>query len=74
MRMSPQVYLAAISRHVPSRMVKVIRHFLEFCYLVRCETISEDDLAQIRQEVSLYHQEHEVFRDEDIHPEGFSLP
>ena len=55
-------------------MVKAIQHFLEFCYLVRCESISEDDLSRVHDEMTLFHQEREIFREEDVWPDGFSLP
>ena len=36
-----QVYLPAIDGHVPSEMVRTLRAFLEFCYLVRQNVINK---------------------------------
>lgn len=40
-----KVYLPAIAGHVPSEMVRAIRSFMEFCYLVRRSVIDEDDFG-----------------------------
>ena len=55
-------------------MVKTLRHFLEFCYLVRRSSIDEDGLAVVDQEVASFQKERIVFQDEGVRPDGFSLP
>lgn len=53
---SLQVYLPAIAGHVPPNMVCAISAFMEFCYLVRCSVIDEDNLVDIDTAVTnFYH-------------------
>ena len=45
-----QVYLAAITGHVPDGIVRTVRTFsafMEFCYLVRRDVLDEDALAAV---------------------------
>jgi hypothetical protein len=69
-----QVYLPAISGHVPPQMVRAISRFMEFCYLVRRSTIDEDTLAAIDTAVIQFHQERAIFQETGVRPDGFSLP
>ncbi|KAG1839875.1 hypothetical protein F4604DRAFT_1885178 [Suillus subluteus] len=56
-----KVYLAAIEGHVPQAIVRAFRAFLEFCYLVRRNTITESTLAEIQDALSRYHQHRTIF-------------
>ncbi|KAG1837010.1 hypothetical protein F4604DRAFT_1885875 [Suillus subluteus] len=56
-----KVYLAAIEGHVPQAIVHAFRAFLEFCYLVRRNTITESTLAEIQDALSHYHQHRTIF-------------
>jgi hypothetical protein len=47
---------------------------MEFCYLVCCSVLDEDDIDEINQTVMCFHQEHEIFECEGVHPDGISLP
>ncbi|KAG6808987.1 hypothetical protein H0H92_002077 [Tricholoma furcatifolium] len=69
-----KVYLPAISGHVPPRMVEALRHFLEFCYLVRRSVIDEEDLVAIDNAVAMFHEVRMVFQELGVCPDGFSLP
>ncbi|KAG6808699.1 hypothetical protein H0H92_003209 [Tricholoma furcatifolium] len=69
-----KVYLPAISGHVLAQMVKALKHFLEFCYLVRRSVIDEDDLAAIDDAVSQFHEARVVFQELGVRPDGISLP
>ncbi|KAG6807243.1 hypothetical protein H0H92_008257, partial [Tricholoma furcatifolium] len=69
-----KVYLPAISGHVSPRMVEVLRHFLEFCYLIQRSVINEEDLMAIDNTVATFHEAHVVFQDLRVCPDGFSLP
>lgn len=42
-------------------MVRAMRYFLEFCYLVRRSVISEDDLRQIRDALQNFHHFRQIF-------------
>ncbi|KAG2069776.1 hypothetical protein BDR04DRAFT_1128746 [Suillus decipiens] len=59
--MKMTVYLAAIYGHVPQAIVHAFRAFLEFCYLVCQNTITESTLAKIQDALSHYHQHRTIF-------------
>ncbi|KAG1831195.1 hypothetical protein DFJ58DRAFT_736700 [Suillus subalutaceus] len=50
-----KVYLSAIEGYIPLEMVRTFRAFLEFCYLVRCSTITEKTLEQIQEALDRFH-------------------
>lgn len=56
-----QVYLAAIVGHVPSEMVKCLAVFLDFCYIVRRNAITANDLADLQNLLEQFHTHREVF-------------
>ena len=70
---SVQVYLPAIPGHVPDEMVKAIRAFLEFCYLVRRSVISEDTLEAVDNALACFHRHREIFRHVGVR-DNFNLP
>ncbi|KAI5999626.1 hypothetical protein EDD15DRAFT_2386382 [Pisolithus albus] len=67
------VYIAAIDGHVPRDMVRTFRAFLDFCYLVRRNVITEQTLAEIDDALRRFHLFREVFRNAGV-IETFSLP
>ena len=67
-----QVYLPAITGHVPPQMVRAISSFMEFCYLVRRSVLDDKDLEAIDAAVAEFHQERVAFN--VIRPDGYSLP
>ena len=54
-------------------MVRTVRAFLEFCYLVQCNIIDEKALSQIQEALSRFYQYHEIFKDTNV-INSFSLP
>lgn len=70
----PQVYLPALSGHVPSRMVQAIRAFLEFCYLTRRNVHDEATLRDLENALKRFHAFRTIFQETGVRPEGFSLP
>jgi hypothetical protein len=68
-----KVILPAIAGHVPSQMVRALKVFMDFCYLVRRSQIDEDTLIAIDNAVTQFHHEREIFRELGIR-EDFSLP
>ncbi|KAI6146976.1 hypothetical protein EDD17DRAFT_1767457 [Pisolithus thermaeus] len=68
-----KVYIAAIEGHVPKDVVRTFRAFLEFCYLVRRNVITEQTLTEIDDALSRFHRFREVFRNAGV-IETFSLP
>jgi hypothetical protein len=53
-------------------MVHAISSFMEFCYLVRCNVITKDDILAIDNAVAKFHAERSIF--DDIRPNGYLLP
>jgi len=70
----PQVYLPAIESHVPEDIVCTFCAFLEFCYIVCHNVITDDTLVELKDVLHCFHQYQEVFRHIGIRVEGFSLP
>ncbi|CDO72719.1 hypothetical protein BN946_scf184990.g2 [Trametes cinnabarina] len=68
-----KVYLPAIAGHVPPQMVRAISAFLEFCYLVRRDTLDDDILDKIDDTLERFHHEREIFRTTGVR-ETISLP
>ncbi|KAG2365854.1 hypothetical protein BDR07DRAFT_1449623 [Suillus spraguei] len=57
-----KVYLAAIEGHVPQDVVCTFSAFLEFCYIVRREALTEDDLVKLQDALDRFHQYREIFK------------
>ena len=55
-------------------MVQAIAALIDFCYLVRRNTIDEDSLAAIENALARFHERREIFRELGVQPDGFSLP
>jgi hypothetical protein len=68
------VYLPAIEGYVPNRMLCAIRSFLDFCYTVRRNVITESTLIDLEEALARFHEYWMVFQEEDIREMGFSLP
>jgi hypothetical protein len=69
-----QVYLPAIEGYVPSDVLRTFRAFLEFCYIVRLDVITEDTLAKLDDALARFHRYRTIFKDLNIRPAGFALP
>ena len=69
-----KVYLPAILGHVPDKMVRATAAFLEFCYTVRREVLDDNDIDKLDELLAKFHTEREIFREEEIRPDGFCLP
>jgi hypothetical protein len=68
------VYLPAIEGHVPRDVVHTFRAFLEFCYIVRRDVITEEMLRNLQDALTLYHHYRTIFEELGIRPDGFTLP
>ncbi|KIM51190.1 hypothetical protein SCLCIDRAFT_33649 [Scleroderma citrinum Foug A] len=66
-----KVYIAAIEGYVPQEIVHTFHAFLEFCYLIRRNVITESTLTTIEDALACFHSYHEIFRDVIA---TFSLP
>ncbi|KIJ19114.1 hypothetical protein PAXINDRAFT_8465 [Paxillus involutus ATCC 200175] len=58
-----KVYLLAIEGHVPDNIVRTLCVFLEFCYIIRRNVITDDTLVELNDALEQFHQYREVFRD-----------
>ncbi|KAI0245100.1 hypothetical protein BJV78DRAFT_1159123 [Lactifluus subvellereus] len=56
-----KVYLAAITGHVPLEIIKCLAAFLDFCYIVRHNAITADDLVKLQSILDRFHIHREVF-------------
>jgi hypothetical protein len=68
------VYLPAIEGHVPREVVLAFRAFLEFCYIVRRDIITETTLQELQAALNRYHQYRTIFTELGVRPSGFALP
>ena len=59
---------------IPTRMVRTIALFTEFCYIVRHHVLDDDDIDKLNNLLEQFHQEREIFREVGIRPDGFCLP
>jgi len=68
-----QVYIAAIEGYVSKDVVRTFRAFLEFCYLIRRNVITEAMLNEIEDALQHFHHYWEVFHNSNV-IDSFSLP
>ncbi|KAG1741478.1 uncharacterized protein EDB91DRAFT_1237140 [Suillus paluster] len=68
-----KVYLPAIRGHVPEDVVRTFSAFLDFCYIVQHDTLTEDNLLQLQDTLDQFHQYQEIFKTTGVML-SFSLP
>ncbi|KAI6001202.1 hypothetical protein EDD15DRAFT_2477653 [Pisolithus albus] len=68
-----KVYLPAIEGHVPEEIIRTFRAFLEFCYLVRRNILTEKDLDDLDEVLAWFYRYREVFKTTGV-VSSFSLP
>ena len=66
----------AIQAFIPVAVVETFATFLEFCYIVRHNIITEDSLEQLNVVLCEFHEAHQIFSGtvQEDGPLGFSLP
>ncbi|EIW77640.1 hypothetical protein CONPUDRAFT_61577 [Coniophora puteana RWD-64-598 SS2] len=57
-----KVYIPAIEGHVPRDVVRTFRAFLEFCYLVRRDVITDETLLEIEDALERFHRYRAIFQ------------
>ncbi|KAI0348915.1 hypothetical protein OH77DRAFT_1499700 [Trametes cingulata] len=67
-----KVYLPAICGLVPAEIVRTMRAFLEFCYIVRGAKHTEKTLSRMKDALKRFHDYRKVF--EDNHIRNFGAP
>ncbi|KAI6096718.1 hypothetical protein F5141DRAFT_1190959 [Pisolithus sp. B1] len=70
----PYVYLPAIKGHIPDNVIHMFHTFLEVCYIVCHNVITDNTLMELKDALNHFHQYCRIFKDTGVHPEGFSLP
>ncbi|KIO10273.1 hypothetical protein M404DRAFT_21247 [Pisolithus tinctorius Marx 270] len=68
-----KVYITAIEGYVPQYVIFTFRAFLEFCYLVHRNVITQQMLVEIDNALRYFHLYHEVFQNAGV-VDTFSLP
>ncbi|KAN0094838.1 hypothetical protein V8E55_003125 [Tylopilus felleus] len=69
-----KVYLPAIEGHVPDKMICAIRAFLEFCFIVHRNIITDATLSELKDALERFHEHRKIFEEVGVRLEGFSLP
>ena len=64
----------ALEGYVPVDITKTLRAFLDFCYIVRQNILTEDSLDALDTALKRFHLYREIFRVSGVRPDGFSLP
>jgi hypothetical protein len=55
-------------------MVRALRAFLEFCYIARQDVITENDLEELENALSRFHNYRQIFITSGVCEKGISLP
>ncbi|KAJ3477295.1 hypothetical protein NLI96_g10564 [Meripilus lineatus] len=69
-----QVYIPAITGHVPDTVVQCVASFMDFCYLIRRPSHTTSDFTQMQHALDRFLQLRQVFEQHGIRPNGFCLP
>ena len=68
-----KVYIAAIEDYVPNDIIRTFRAFIEFCYLIHRNVITDSALSSINDATQHFHHYWEVFKTTGV-ASTFSLP
>ena len=59
--------------HLPDEVVAAVRAFLDFCYLVRRTTFTDDTLCEVESALARFYEARRIFQDLGVR-ENFSVP
>lgn len=65
--------MPAIQGHVPQDVVRTFSAFLDFCYIVRRDSLTDNDLVQLQDALDRFHKYREIFKTTGV-TLTFSLP
>ena len=65
--------MPALVGHLPDDVVIALRAFLDFCYLVRRSSFTDDTLSDVETALERFHEARKIFQDLGIR-ESFSVP
>ncbi|KAG2055893.1 hypothetical protein BDR06DRAFT_981633 [Suillus hirtellus] len=57
-----KVYIPAIKDHVPEDITCAFSMCLDFCYLVQCKALTENNLVQLQEVLECFHEYREIFK------------
>ena len=69
-----KVFVTALEGYVPIDITKTLTAFLDFCYIARLDTLTEDMLDTLDNALQRFHHYRKIFQDTGVRPTGFSLP
>ncbi|KDQ16594.1 hypothetical protein BOTBODRAFT_54024 [Botryobasidium botryosum FD-172 SS1] len=69
-----KVYLPCLVGHLPSEIIRTLRYFMDFYYILQRKSHNEDMLPELSSALTDFHITREVFRTSGVRPTGFSLP
>ncbi|KAI0339648.1 hypothetical protein BDW22DRAFT_1336015 [Trametopsis cervina] len=70
-----QIYLPAIAGIVPSKMVRAVSTFMDFCYLARRSILTDETIGQLEDCLERYYNYRQIFQETGVRQDGFnSLP
>ncbi|KAF9790878.1 hypothetical protein BJ322DRAFT_998750, partial [Thelephora terrestris] len=69
-----KVFTTTLEGIVSVDIIKTLAAFLDFCYIVRQDTIAEVSLTALDNALGRFHHHREIFRESGVRPTGFSLP
>ena len=68
------MFITALEGYVPVDIIKTLNAFLDFCYIVRKDILTEDSLDTLNDALKRFHHYRKIFQESSVHPVGFSLP
>lgn len=71
--------MSAIEGHVPTAMIRTFSAYIDFCYIVRRNVITEDTLDELDDALARFHLNREIFKETNVRKDtvrgkAFSLP
>lgn len=69
-----QVYLPAIERYVPQKMMRALRALIDFIYIARRDVQDTKSLAALQDALDRFHFYRSIFEECGVRVNGFNLP
>ena len=63
---SVKVYVSALEGYIPTDMIRTFNEYLDFFYLVRSNTLTEDSLDAISDALHHFHHYRHIFQDTGV--------
>ncbi|KDQ11751.1 hypothetical protein BOTBODRAFT_46186 [Botryobasidium botryosum FD-172 SS1] len=69
-----KVYLPCLVGHLPTEIIRTLRYFMDFYYILQRKSHDEGMLPELSSALTNFHTAREIFRASGVRPTGFSLP